>query len=299
MTTTLYPYDSGRGANRSISFVGDSLTAGTGATNGLTMPVQVGLKLPQRVVLNFGIGGQTYQQIAARQGATPELVTLSGGAFNGLNAVSVTVVTELLSTQADNTTRYISGVLAGVPCFLSRTASGGPPSTTENYTATPLYSTTAQIAANTPFYPDDWGGNNSASFIQVYWWGRNNVPTFTGLNAAYDAAIAALPSPRRFIIIGVLNATTEGIGSGNYNAIVAQNAAIQAEYPSNYVASTPPTAAEMAAISYTPSAQDLIDIGNGYFPTSMHNTGDTVHLNNIGYSIIALRVASLIQGMNW
>lgn len=296
MTTQLHQYDRSRGSSRSLAFIGDSLTQGAGSTNGFTMPYQAGLLLPKRVISNFGIGGQTWQQIAARQGATPSFLTLTGNAFNGAAAVSVTNLSvQLLSTGADTTTRSMSGVLAGIPCILTRTA----PGSVETYAITPLFSTTLAVPAGTPFYPDDWGGLNSGPFINVFWWGRNNVPTFTGLNAAYDAAIASLPTPRRFIIIGVLNSTAEPIGSGNYNAIAAQNASIQAAYSDNFIPSTPPTTVEMASINYTPTAQDLTDIANGYFPTAMHANGDQVHLNNIGYSIIALRVAQLIQSFNW
>jgi lysophospholipase L1-like esterase len=104
-------------------------------------------------------------------------------------------------------------------------------------------------------------------------------------------------SLRRFLVIGVLPALPEIIGTTNYNAIISMNAILSANYPNNYIASTPPTTTEMSFIMYTPTAQDNIDIANGVFPTGMHF--DNTHLNGYGYNIIANRVALMIKQDGW
>lgn len=294
MSTQLNLSDQNRGYSPSIVGWGDSLTAGTGGTRSYLQWLSD--LLANRVMTNQGIGGQTFQQIAPRQGSAPALLTLSGNAFNGTAAVPVTLASpQLLSTPADNNTRVVSGLLAGVPCYLTRTASGGPPSTTETYTVTPFLTSAVAVPANTPFYPDD--GLNARHQIQLLWLGRNNTPTFVGLSDAIDACIGYMGTPRRNLVLGVLNALNETIGGANYSAIVAQNADAAARWPTQFVAMTPPTAEEMATLSYTPTTQDNTDITNGTIPTGMRF--DNVHLNDVGYRLIALRCFRKIAALNW
>lgn len=285
------------GISSEVNCFGDSLTQGSGATTGvaggLSMPAHLANILYPRMVVNYGIGGQTAAQIACRQGAKPIYITLSGNAFSGsLTPVSITSISTLfLSTAADTVTRYATGIVSGVPCMIIRTVV----STVETYTAIGANNASNTIPPNSIFYPDS--AYNAAPTIQVLWWGRNDVPTLAGLNTLIDSAVAVMARPRRFVVIGVKMSTNEIIGTSNYNSITAMNAVLLANYPNNYVPITPPTATEMAAIGYTPVAQDSIDIANGVFPTSMQS--DNTHFNGLGYQIMALRVANLIRKYNW
>ena len=71
-----------------LNFIGDSLTAGTGASdNSNTYPAILSKYLPNRVINNTAIGGQNAQQIASRQGGLPIFITLAGNSFAGSNAI--------------------------------------------------------------------------------------------------------------------------------------------------------------------------------------------------------------------
>lgn len=286
--------DYNQGISSEINCFGDSLTYGAGAvgTSFLTYPQQLQNILYPRLVQNYGIGGQTMEQIACRQGAKPIYITLNGNAFNGTNDVSITSIsTQFLSTPSDTITRYASGVLNGVPCLITRTVV----STVETYVIRGANSSVATIPANSIFHPDS--SYNALPTIQILWWGRNNVPNLVGLDTYIDNAISIIPSPRRFLVIGVKPSLNEIIGTTNYNAVIAMNGILRDNYPNNYIECTPPTITEMAEIMYTPTTQDNFDIANGVFPTGMHY--DNTHLNGYGYNIIANRVANMIKLYGW
>jgi lysophospholipase L1-like esterase len=282
------------GLTDTIETFGDSLIAGTGGT---ALHLLLQARMPGRLFLGHGIGGQTAEQISARQGGnpTPVQVTLTGNAFAGRGAVSATVTNQLISTPSDNTTRVISGSVNGIQCYLTRTATGTAPSQVETYNITPAYTTTAAVPAGSVFIPDD--GFNALNSIQILWLGRNNVPLVTGVAALVAGCVGIMALPRRFVVMGILNALNEPTGSANNNAIVAANATLAAAYPGQFVAVTPPTAAEMTAVGYTPTTQDNTDIANGTFPTGLRF--DNVHLTTTGYQIIANRISNILTTQKW
>lgn len=287
--------DYNKGISEGISCFGDSLTQGAGATTGLigglSYPSYLANLLYPTLVQNFGLGGQTMQQIASRQGAKPIYITITGNVLNGANDVTITSISSQFLSWSATTTGYASGIVNGVPCLITRTVV----SSVETYVIRGANNSTSAIPANSIFYPDS--AFNAKDTIQVLWWGRNNVPTLTGLDLLYDKAIESMSIPRRFIIIGVLPAQTEIIGTTNYNAIIEMNNTLRTNYPNNYVESTPPTAEEMADLVYTPTSQDNTDIANGIFPTGMRS--DAIHLNGFAYNIIANRVVKLIKQYSW
>ena len=273
---------------------GDSLTAGTGGKSVLQW---LSNYMSLRLYVNEGIGGQTWQQIACRQGSRPVFLTVSGNAFTGATPVAVTSIsTQLLSTLADTNTRKVSGLCADRECILTRTSSGG----VESYTLVAADSSTSAVPANSPFFPDT--GINARPDGQIFWWARNNSPDFTGVADGIDAAAAYLLSPRRFIVVGVLNALSETSASsgGNltaYNNIIAINNTLRTNYPDNFVECTPPSAGESAALNFTPTTQDNADIAAGTIPASMRT--DNVHLNDLGYQLIAYRIFQKYKLFGW
>lgn len=274
-----------------IAAFGDSLTAGTGGT---PYPTQLATALG-RTVKTYGIGGQQAEQIAARQGGVPINITLTGNAFNGAEAVKVIVPSMFLSTSADNSTRSMAGTVAGVKCTITRTATGTAPTQVESYTIKPLAASTTAVPTGSTFIPDD--SVTTKDFIQALWMGRNNSPDFASLPGLIASCVAHINDPKRFIVIGVLNATIEPEGSAKYKAIEAINATLKKTYPTQFVASTPPTEAELAALNYSPTVQDKEDITWGMIPTGMRY--DKIHLNSIGYHLIANRVQAKLKELGY
>ena len=295
MKTTLYSSDYNKGISQEINCFGDSLTLGE-AGNATPYPKSLMDKLFPRLLINQGIGGQKTEQIAARQGGKPIFVTLNGNTFVGSNTISITNINiEFLSTAANTTTAYSSGILAGVHCLIIRTVVSG----VETYTVRPSSSSNTAVPVKTRFYPDS--ASNAKPTIQIFWYGRNDVffgsTSLVNVPAYIDDSIEFMQKPRRFLTIGILPALTEIIGTANYNSILSVNNTVKANYPNNYIESTPPTVSEMDAINYIPTTQDNIDIANGVFPSGMFY--DNVHITTNGYMIIANRIYKKLVEYNW
>jgi hypothetical protein len=286
---------------------GDSLMAGadsadTGAGSTGPMIVQLG-RLLNRKVNNYGIGGQTSPQIAARQGGSPCLCTVTGNQIPASGAVTLTAYsTDMLYNSGVSGNLTYAGALAGVHGKLSGNSTNGMNTATYTFTRDSAGAAVA-CPANTPFIPDI--GVASRGNIQILEAGRNNSGQQAQILADFAAMIGyETPLIKKFIILPVMNAVGEGIGTSAYATIMAINAALQAAYPNSFVDTrSPPTADEMAALGYTPTAQDLTDIANGCIPTGMrgvvNGVPDALHLNNIGYALQALRVAAFITAMGW
>jgi len=133
--------------------------------------------------------------------------------------------------------------------------------------------------------------------------GRNNVPTLTDIPSITAKCVARLNRPRRYIVVGVLNAYLETGTNQAYLNILACNAILRATYGDRYVEVTPPTLLEMSEIGYTPTTQDLTDIANGVFPFGLRaksaDSTDNTHLNSGGYQIMANRVKAKLTLFGW
>lgn len=282
--------DNNIGTSQTIWFWGDSLTAGAGADIGEDLTSLVRRVLSNRIIINEGIGGQSWEQILARHGSSPTKITLSGNALNNTTAVATTLTTALYSTPADAGDRSHTGTVNNLPISLHRVG------------ATNLYhskcaggTSTATILAGSEFIPDI--GFSSKCDINIFWCGRNNASPWTGLLPAYEKAVDYLNFPKRFFMIGILPNTSEIVGQTSYNNLIAFNNQLRTAYPDRYIESTPPTTLEMLAIGYTPSSDDLTDITNGIFPRGMKS--DTIHLTGSGYKIMANRVIDKIMTFGW
>ena len=125
---------------------------------------------------------------------------------------------------------------------------------------------------------------NGVCNTAVLWWGRNNVgsPTMQAdVLSALASAVAAL-NHSRYIIMPVLNASTEPNGSANKIAIDALNAAIASTYPAaNFLDIVAVICTEANG---TPNAAWL---------------SDTIHLNATGYAAVAASVDAKLTTNGW
>ena len=257
---------------------GDSWTSGVGAVDGMSYPDQLQF-LTGRPVFNGGVSGQTSDQIAARQGGAPALLTLPGNTLPGSGLVSIQDESTF-PVSADGpgpitgTLDHVHGTLSYNGNLLFQSDEPGAPIT---------------VPPQSPFDPDTFG---SRSGINVFWMGSNNFYDPAGVESDIAKAVAFL-STGRFIVLGVLNAGSEPRGSTSYEQITQLNADLAGSYPDNFI--------DMRAIlvdSYDPSsAQDLRDHANDVPPSSLRN--DDQHPNEAGYAIVAEQVAAFILTKGW
>lgn len=286
------------GAQQTI-FHGDSLVAGTGASNGTistTFQSSSGA-----YAVNLGIGGQTSTQVAKRMGAVATTLTIAGnaiGAYTVRNTVSAidgiapAAATAILSTPADTTIRELTGTI---------TCSGANYHGTLTRTGTEAYyfradSTSGSVtcAANAPFTVDfNWNARPL-----IFDMGRNDFTSTATVQANVAAVFAACAAAgnTQCYWLDVLTGPNEGAnvadtGHANYVAIMALNAAVTAASPSGHVIDWRGYLVSQASASTPDQAAKADD----QVPPSLQYGDGSVHLNT-GYPIAGAYIYTLTKG---
>ncbi|NIJ55412.1 SGNH/GDSL hydrolase family protein [Dyadobacter arcticus] len=284
--------------DKTLAFFGDSLTIGTGGTR--PYGALVGAALSGRTVFSDGIVGQIAQSISIRQGGTPVTITVEGGKFDGTNAVKITKLSnEFLSTPINDNTYSRTGTIADIKCTITRTANSA---SGESYTITPESTSTTEIPADSVFILDDAVHLKTAT--QILWYGRNDVGDASAeekILTALESSIAYITDPKRYLVLGVLLASPDIRGTVKYGQVTEINDTLAARYGKSFVPMTPPTAAELEAIGYTPTSEDNTDLENMNFPRGLraNESTDKIHLNDKGYQIVANRVVTKLKELKY
>lgn len=271
--------DAGPSGGSPIATWGDSTTSGIGAIAGQSYPEQLQL-ITGREVFNAGVSGHTSDQIAARQGGSPALLTFPDNTVPGSGPVTLAAQSTFLVSEEGpgpitgtvgplhGTLSYQSGVLV-----FSRDSSGSA----------------VAIPAQSPFLPDTFGRE---AHINVFWMGQNNFYETSQVLADIANSIGFLTT-QNFIVLSILNAQNEGVGTAPYNAIMQLNAQLARTYPNNYL-----DIRQRLVNRYNPGdAQDRRDYANDTAPQSLRSDND--HLNERGYGIVAQEVAAFINARGW
>lgn len=267
---------------------GDSLTAGAGGT---PYPTQLAALL-NKPVTNYGIGGQTAQNISGRFGGSVPFVTITGNTIPASGAVAVTAQT--LQIHNNQGPGSVAGTLAGIPGTLNATAfdANGIP-TAVNFTRTTAGSALA-IDSSTAFIVDTTDNRQFGTVI--FWYGRNNI--YTGsfnadVKQALADAIGQLKTvDKRFVVMSILNSNTEVTGSTGYLAIAQFNNDLRALYPRNFI-----DIRALLVRSGTGTGADATDLANDCTPTSLR--ADAVHLNTAGYGVVANAIFNFLTVKGW
>lgn len=284
--------------DKTLAFFGDSLTIGAGGTAPYGNTVAAALQ--GRPVFSDGIVGQGASSIAVRQGGIPLKITVEGNKLDSIKPVKITKLSDMfLSTPSRNSEYSRTGTILGVRCTIRRTASSAEG---EQYTLTPATVSVIDIPADSEFLLEDAAKFKTAT--QILWYGTNNIGE-PGAEAeiirALDSSIAYITAPARYVVLGVLTEADENKGSENYKQVTAINEKLAAKYGDAFVKMTPPTDAELTAISYKPTAEDLTDLENLNFPRGLRADikTDDIHLNDKGYQIIANRVIEKLKALKY
>jgi lysophospholipase L1-like esterase len=269
-----------------LSAFGDSMTAGAGG-NGTTWPMVAAADLGWSYY-NGGISSQTSTEIALRQGGLEVLVTVEGNSIPATGAVNVTALTPA-GTYA-NLAWTFPGTLAGVPGTLSKSVAH-----VWTFTRTTAGAAVACIP-NTRFMSAAATPNNG--WLNVFWAGRNNVNTAI-VTRDIAAMVAGLtPLKPRYLVLSVLNSSTEPSGSAGYNSVIALNNALAAAYGANYYDLRRYLIDYgLAAAGITPTAADTTAIAEDRIPASLMS--DTLHLTAAGYTAVGHRIAAIITEKSW
>lgn len=267
---------------------GDSRTEGIGSTRPDIFPNFVAQALGNYAVIGEGLAGQTAPEIIARQGGAPTMLTLAGNAIPASGAVQVTAISVNIFDYgaAWIDVSMMPGILAGVAGVLS--TNGGVLS----FTRTTAGDVVA-VAPGTAFRTTV--GESSRMAYSFFCVGRNGLET-TDPVATVNltlAGVAYLLPPRRYIVAGVMPDLSATIGTDARSRFDQLNALFLQAHGAAYLdLVTPPSAAEMAAIGYSPTGADLTDIAAGVFPRGMF--ADNIHLLAAGQRVWANRVTARV-----
>lgn len=272
-------------ASDQIAVWGDSTTSGVGATDSDSgYPAQL-QSLTGRRTFNGGVSGQTSDQIAARQGGAPALLTFPNNtlAFAG-PVVLVSQSTFPITAEGPGP---ITGTIGGFHGTLSyQTDSNNNPQLAFTRDDAGIMES---IPAHSPFHPDTFGREAQ---INVFWMGQNNFYDPQGVKTDIARCIAFL-SNNKFIVMSLLNAGDEGIGTTSYDQIAQINADLAQAYPDKFI-----DIRKILINNYDPTnPQDVLDHNNDVPPSSLRN--DNEHLNDKGYGIVAQQIAAFMAAKSW
>ena len=127
----------------------------------------------------------------------------------------------------------------------------------------------------------------------VFWMGRNNSSRPHEVYADLHASIEHIKALNgRFLILGVLTASTEMAGNAYYYNAINLNNLLRREFPDQFI-----DIRRELILAGQPSGQDLIDRQSDVTPTSLRS--DTLHLNDAGYQVVAAALARELLGHGW
>ena len=128
------------------------------------------------------------------------------------------------------------------------------------------------------------------SWPTIIWAGRNNISSPSTVEADIASMVSALQSAgnSNFIILSVINGTNEPSGSTNYDEIKSINDSLSSTYGAHYLdVREYLVQTGLSAEGIATTSQDAIDYANDAPPTSLRASGDTLHLNQYGYNVVA------------
>lgn len=283
------PVNPGTGSGTSTAEIvvwGDSTTSGIGAsTPDWSYPAQL-QSLTGRTTYNGGVSGQTSDQIAAREGGAPALLTFP----NNLLPASGPVVVQAESTFPITAEGPgpITGTVNGFHGTLSYEEIGSTHNPRLVFTRDDIGSVES-IPASTPFHPDTFAREAQ---LNVFWMGQNNFYDPAAVKSDIAKSVAFL-STDKYIVMSLLNAGDEGIGTSSYDQLAQINADLAATYGSHFLD------IRKILVNHYDSAnpQDVRDYNSDVPPYSLRN--DNEHLNDQGYGLVAQQIAAFAAARNW
>lgn len=280
---TFYPDTAGGSGGGAVTvdpvvIWGDSMTQGWTTSH-------LSAALAGRPVTAQGIGGQDADNIAARQGGAPTLITVPGDVIPASGTVTATVTVGLGSGATAGVLQGVAGTLdAGV---FTRTTPGMPVS----------------CPPGSPFQT----GHSFRNHWPIFWAGRNTYKTAeerTDLLAKTAAMMAWTNRRDRALVLSVPPWADEYLGgpfSSTRVNLNLTNTMLRDAWPGHYLdlAAMLRRATTLEAVGITPTAQDLTDIANDVTPSSFRAPGDPGHWNDAAYQAAALLIAMTYASKGW
>lgn len=264
--------------NTRLTTWGDSLTADSrGISASAAYLGQVGL--------NRGASGYAAADIAIRQGGLTVYFNAVDNQIPASGSVALTLVNSPTTGYRTGSIITFSGSLVGVAGTLTKAANETWSFIRTNSGSTVACPPVTAFVCLTNNNPAD--GGDTENDIQSIWIGRNNVGSATFQSDVVNnvARMAAYIKPlyKRYVVISITNGTTEGIGTTNYNNIIACNQQLALIYQGLYYDLRSDFIQNgLATVGITPTADDIAAIADDRPPPSLMS--DSIHPNANGYN---------------
>ena len=276
-----------------LLFWGDSLTTGGTVNFPKTCAEELGLSNAADRQ-NCGVGGESANAISCRQGGN--MIWIPAGAINGTYAWADIndLFGRAINLRGSNANKGAGSLfINGQECTLSMD--------TDNH----IYTISGYTGgtSNVPLLARFAGSNFNGRVVII----------FVGTNGAFDGSGSQTIASHMAVIDSMIANIQHkqylimGISKGNKN-----EALFGTTYPdeydqamlNHYGAKFFPTRKMLVqygltVAGITPTEQDTTDIENGFVPTSLHISGDNVHLNAAGYEALGKLVAAKIKSLGY
>ncbi|MCV9960998.1 SGNH/GDSL hydrolase family protein [Pararhizobium sp. BT-229] len=233
---------------------------------------------PPRTVLNRGVTGQKSTAIAARQGGLPVFLQLPN------NEIAAAGDTAIQSMNVEAISRgglqAFEGHIGNVEGTLNRLPDA-------SFVFTRKSQGTAETCGPCEF--EFYGNEEAAGKITWIWVGRNNAADGRRIEDDVDAMVKHVGHDR-FLIASI---TTRASDKDSRLAAIHQvNANLQNKYGDRYV-----DVLSILLQSGTDKEGDAKFLKRGIVPKSLRS--DDVHLNDLGYSLVAKAFVDRTNKMGW
>jgi lysophospholipase L1-like esterase len=265
---------------------GDSFTAGDAASSPSASYPSDLARITGREVHNEGVSGQTSEQIAARQGGEPALVSLVEGL---LPPAGVAVVRNATPWPVTPPGRTLSGSLMGIHGVMSLN-SGGLPVPIGVLFQRDGVGSAQTIPDGTPFIPDT---AQSRAWVNILWMGRNDVYSDPDRIVGDVRACVAFLQTGAYVVLPIFNGDGEGRGTAIHDTITSVNAQLAAEFGDHYL----DLRRIFLAHADPANAQDQADVAQDVPPSSLR--GNWLHPNDAGYLLAASEIARFLAERGW
>lgn len=239
---------------------------------------------------NEGKSGEVSEEIFARLGSRPALLTVAGGSIPASGPVAVTA-SNMGSTQY---LKPFAGVLRGVKGTLSWSG-------TEMVFTRASSGSAVPVPAGTPFIPDL--ADMARKSVAILWAGKNNVSSPTGATRAIEQTDQAFdwfsPMVKRVLVLGHFVDNDVAPGSIRRTNVETINAAHKARYGDLFVDIAAYLASPQLWVDtgISPTSNDLAQQADGVLPDSV--ASNAAHLNDAGYQAVAKLIRNHLTMLGW
>ena len=263
-----------------LCFWGDSLTAGAGGS-GTNYPSVCASELGITSFKNCGVGGETANTIACRQGGNSLILkegTVSEYSLSELTDIYGTKCNPLRQGSGSNSVNPI--YINGVKCTLSISQKSSS-DLNAKYTITGYND---KLLAETPV---KFSGCDITSKITVIFVGQNG-PNLAERLSIIDSMISKIND--KYIVMG--------LSSGSSASRADEEAQMLSKYGMHYFNTRHMLSKYgMNIMNLTPTSSDTIEMNNGEVPSSLRS--DSIHLNANGYTALGKMLAQKIRACGY